>query len=233
MLASIRRDVATVRQRDPAARTAVEVALCYPGLHALWGHRVANRLWLTGHPLAARVLATLVRAWTSVDIHPAATIGPGLFIDHAIGVVIGETTEIGADVTLYQGVTLGGTALDTGKRHPTLGDRVTIGAGAKVLGPITVGSGSRIGANAVVVRDVPPDSVVVGVPGQVIARSRPRSTTSTLDVEDSLLPDLVGVTLGALQRQVDALEHEVHGRVRAPEIRPAESGVWKGEDFSI
>jgi len=233
VLRVLRHDVATVRERDPAARTAVEVALCYPGLHALWGHRVAHRLWRGGHPLVARVLAGLVRAWTGVDIHPAATIGPGLFIDHAVGVVIGETTEIGADVTLYQGVTLGGTALETGKRHPTVGDRVTIGAGAKVLGPVTVGSGSRIGANAVVVRDVPPDSVVVGVPGQVIARSRPRSRTAALDVEDALLPDLVGVTLGALQRQVDALEREVHGRVRVPEFRPSDSGVWKGEDFSI
>ncbi len=233
MLESLRRDVATVRERDPAARTAVEVALNYPGLHALWGHRIAHRLWRTGHPLVARVVSSLVRVTTAVDIHPAATIGPGLFIDHAIGVVIGETTEIGADVTLYQGVTLGGTALEAGKRHPTIGDRVTVGAGAKILGPVTVGSGSRIGANAVVVRDVPPDSVVVGVPGQVIARSRPRSTTSALDVEDALLPDLVGVTLGALQRQVDALERDVNGRVRPPGIRPAESGVWKGEDFSI
>ena len=233
MLGELRRDVATVRERDPAARTAVEVALCYPGLHALWAHRVAHRLWLAGHPLGARVLAGVVRAWTGVDIHPAAVVGPGLFIDHATGVVIGETSEIGTDVTIYQGVTLGGTALETGKRHPTVGDRVTIGAGAKVLGPVTVGSGSRIGANAVVVRDVPPDSVVVGVPGQVIARSRPRGATARLDVEDALLPDLVGVPLGALQRQVDALEHEVHGSVRSHEIRPSEAGVWRGEDFSI
>ena len=147
--------------------------------------------------------------------------------------VIGETAEVGVDVTLYQGVTLGGTSLERGKRHPTVGDRVTIGAGAKVLGPVTIGAGSRIGANAVVVRDVPPDSVVVGVPGQVIARSRPRTATSPLDVDDGLLPDLVGVTLGALQRQVDALEQEIGGRVRVPEIRPDESGIWKGEDFSI
>jgi len=233
VLDALRRDVATVRERDPAARTGAEVVLCYPGLHAVWGHRLASRLWHSGHRLAARFVAGLVRAWSAVDIHPAATIGPGLFIDHAIGVVIGETTEIGTDVTIYQGVTLGGTALEAGKRHPTVGDRVTIGAGAKVLGPVTIGAGSRIGANAVVVRDVPPDSVVVGVPGQVIARSRPRSSSAALDVEDALLPDLVGVTLGALQRQVDALEHEVHGRVRAPEIRPSDSGVWKGEDFSI
>ena len=229
----MRRDVAAVRERDPAARSGAEVIFCYPGLHAVWGHRLANQLWRAEHRLAARFISSVVRAWTAVDIHPAATIGSGLFIDHAIGVVIGETAEIGTDVTIYQGVTLGGTALEAGKRHPTVGDRVTLGAGAKVLGPVTIGAGSRIGANAVVVRDVPPDSVVVGVPGQVIARCRPRSTSATLDVEDALLPDLVGVTLGALQRQVDALEHEVHGRVRTPEIRPSESGVWKGEDFSI
>ena len=243
MLATLRRDVAAVRQRDPAARSDAEVVLCYPGLHAVWGHRLAHRLWLGGHHLVARFVSTVVRSWTDVDIHPGARIGEGCFIDHALGVVIGETAEIGDDVTLYQGVTLGGTSLEGGKRHPTLGDRVTIGAGAKVLGPITVGSGSRVGANAVVVRDVPPDSVVVGVPGQVIARSRPRSESSVADVDDALLPDLVGVTLGALQRQVDALERELGertgsgrgavGRVRVPEIRPDGSGVWKGEDFSI
>ena len=233
MPGSWRRDVAAVRERDPAARSDAEVVLCYPGLHAVWGHRAAHRLWGADHRLAARFVSSVVRAWTSVDIHPAAVLGPGLFIDHALGVVIGETAVVGADVTIYQGVTLGGTSLEAGKRHPTVGDRVTIGAGAKVLGPVTVGSGSRIGANAVVVRDVPPDSVVVGVPGQVIARSRPRSATAPTDVDDALLPDLVGVTLGALQRQVDELEHAVGGRVRAPEIRPSESGVWKGEDFSI
>ena len=233
MLTSLRRDVAAVRQRDPAARSGAEIVLCYPGLHAVWGYRLAHHLWLGGHRLTGRIVSTVVRAWTSVDIHPGATIGEGLFIDHALGVVIGETAEVGADVTIYQGVTLGGTSLERGKRHPTVGDRVTIGAGAKVLGPVTIGAGSRIGANAVVVRDVPPDSVVVGVPGQVIARSRPRTATSQLDVDDGLLPDLVGVTLGALQRQVDALEQEIGSRVRVPEIRPDESGIWKGEDFSI
>ena len=194
---------------------------------------MAHRLWIADHRLAARWLATVVRAWTSVDIHPAASIGPGLFIDHALGVVIGETAVIGADVTIYQGVTLGGTSLEAGKRHPTVGERVTIGTGAKILGPVTIGSGSRIGANAVVVRDVPPDSVVVGVPGHVIARTKPRSATAPTDVDDALLPDLVGVTLGALQRQVNELEHEVVGRVRTQEIRPSASGIWKGEDFSI
>ena len=233
MSGSWRRDVAAVRARDPAARSDAEVVLCYPGLHAVWGHRLAHRLWGADHRLAARCVSTVIRAWTDVDIHPAAVLGPGLFIDHALGVVIGETAVVGADVTIYQGVTLGGTSLEHGKRHPTVGDRVTIGAGAKVLGPVSVGSGSRIGANAVVVRDVPPDSVVVGVPGQVIARSRPRSATAPTDVDDGLLPDLVGVTLAALQRQVDELEGVVGGRVRTPEIRPSDSGVWKGEDFSI
>jgi len=233
VLESLRRDVAAVRERDPAARSDAEVVLCYPGLHAVWGYRMANRLWHDDHHLAARFVSGVVRAWTAVDIHPAATLGPGLFIDHAVGVVIGETAVVGTDVTIYQGVTLGGTSLEAGKRHPTVGDRVTIGAGAKVLGPVTVGSGSRIGANAVVVRDVPSDSVVVGVPGQVIARSRPRSATAATDVDEALLPDLVGVTLGALQRQVDELERDVNGGVRTPEIRPSASGVWKGEDFSI
>jgi len=182
--------------------------------------------------MAARLLAGIVRSLTNVDIHPAATIGEGLFIDHAIGVVIGQTVEIGRDVTIYQGVTLGGTSLEHGKRHPTVGDRVTIGAGAKVLGPITVGNGSRIGANAVVVRDVPPDSVVVGVPGQVIARSKPR-TAAPMDVDDTMLPDLVGVSLASLQRRIDDLERAVDGQVHEPEIRPSASGVWNGEDFSI
>lgn len=232
MLLSVRRDVSAVLERDPAAHSGLEVVLTYPGLHAIWGHRVAARLWNGGHRVAARLLAGAVRSLTNVDIHPAAVIGEGCFIDHAIGVVIGETAEIGRDVTIYQGVTLGGTSLEQGKRHPTLGDRVTVGAGAKILGPITIGSGSRIGANAVVVRDVPADSVVVGVPGQVIARSKPR-TSAPMDVDDARLPDLVAVTLGSLQHRVDDLERAVDGKVHHPEIRPTEAGVWRGEDFSI
>ena len=172
--ATLGRDVEAARERDPAARSTVEIVLAYPGLHAVWGHRIAHLLWVRGHRLAARLLAEAVHVATGVDIHPGAVIGAGLFIDHATGVVIGETAEVGDDVTLYQGVTLGGTSLEPGKRHPTIGHRVTIGAGAKVLGPVVVGDDSRIGANAVVVRDVPPDAVVVGVPGQVIARRRPR-----------------------------------------------------------
>ncbi len=230
---TLRRDVEAVLERDPAARSALEVVLAYPGLHAVWGHRIAHRLWTRGHRLTARLLAEAVHLVTGVDIHPGAVVGAGCFIDHATGVVIGETAEVGDDVTLYQGVTLGGTSLEPGKRHPTVGHRVTIGAGAKVLGPVVVGDDSRIGANAVVVRDVPSDAVVVGVPGQVIARSRPRPTSVPAGVDDSILPDLVGVSLGALQRRVDAIEEELHGRVTVPAIRPSDDGVWRGEDFSI
>jgi serine O-acetyltransferase len=174
MLTALRRDVRTALDRDPAARSALEIVLLYPGVHAIWGHRVAHWLWLRGYRLTGRLVAELIHLVTSVDIHPGATLGPGLFIDHATGVVIGETACVGTDVTIYQGVTLGGVATSKGKRHPTIGDRVVIGAGAKVLGPITVGDGAAIGANAVVVKPVPPGAVVAGVPGRVIRRNGAR-----------------------------------------------------------
>ena len=183
--------------------------------------------------LTARACAALVRVLTGVDIHPGAVIGDGLFIDHATGVVIGETAVVGADVTLYQGVTLGGTSLEHVKRHPTIGDRVVIGAGAKVLGPITIGDDSRIGANAVVVKDVPPNAVVVGVPGQVIARSRPRPEGQARDADDGLMPDLIGASLQSLLRRVDRLETAVDGPAFERDVRPSEAGIWSGEDFSI
>jgi serine O-acetyltransferase len=234
MLAALRSDLQAARDRDPAARSAWEIALCYPGVHAIWAHRASHALWKGGYPFAARVTAALAQALTGVDIHPAATLGAGLFIDHATGVVIGETAEVGKDVTLYQGVTLGGTSLEHGKRHPTLGDRVTVGAGAKVLGPVTIGDDSRIGANAVVVKDVPPNSVVVGVPGQVIARSRPRSAGAPPDLEDTLMPDLLGTSLQSLLRRVDQLETALDGSAAdRRDARPSEAGVWSGEDFSI
>ena len=166
MLAAWRRDVRAARERDPAACSALTVVLCYPGVHALWGHRVSRWLWHHRARLPARLAAEVTRILTGVEIHPAATLGPGLFIDHATGVVIGETTQIGADVTIYQGVTLGGTSTETGKRHPTVGDRVIIGSGAKVLGPIEVGDDSRIGANAVVVKAVPAGSWSSGYPAR-------------------------------------------------------------------
>ncbi|HEY6794657.1 MAG TPA: serine O-acetyltransferase EpsC [Kineosporiaceae bacterium] len=163
-------DVSTAMARDPAARSRAEVVLSYPGLHALWLHRVSHALWLKRHYLVARLLSQFGRAITGVEIHPGARIGRRFFIDHGMGVVVGETAEIGDDVMLYQGVTLGGRSLEKAKRHPTLDDGVTVGAGARVLGPITIGRGAQVGANAVVVRDVPPGAVVVGVPGRVRER---------------------------------------------------------------
>jgi serine O-acetyltransferase len=167
----IREDVRAARHRDPAARTSLEVVLTYPGLHAVWSYRVAHRIWLRGNRLLARMVSQLTRALTGIEIHPGATIGRRLFIDHGSGVVIGETAEIGDDVTLYHGVTLGGTTWRHVKRHPTVGDRVIIGAGATLLGPIRIGSDSVVGAGAVVIRDAPADSLVVGMP----ATARPRN----------------------------------------------------------
>ncbi len=230
MLTAIRQDIRAARQRDPARPTTLEVIFAYPGVHAIWGHRVSHWLWNRGARVAARTLAELTRILTGVDIHPGAHLGSGLFIDHATGVVIGETTEIGDDVTLYHGVTLGGSGTDTGKRHPTIGDRVTIGAGAKILGPIKIGEDSRIGANAVVVKPVPSSAVVVGVPGQVIGRERPRAADGPADW---MMPDLVGVSLQSLLTRVSRLEAVDDGQQTGPVIRPPEAGVWHGEDFSI
>ncbi|HTQ21329.1 serine O-acetyltransferase [Mycobacterium sp.] len=227
MLAAIRRDIEVARERDPAKPTVLEVVFAYPGVHAVWGHRISHGLWNRGSKVLARVVAELTRILTGVDIHPGALLGPGLFIDHATGVVIGETAEVGEDVTLFHGVTLGGTGRDTGKRHPTIGDRVVIGAGAKVLGAIKIGDDSRIGANSVVVKEVPSGSVVVGVPGQII--SQPGKARE----DDSLLPDLVGVSLQSLLTRVARLEGNGDGQQGDRVIRPPEGGVWHGDDFSI
>ncbi|TGD89760.1 serine O-acetyltransferase [Mycolicibacterium sp. CH28] len=229
MLRSILRDVQSVKKRDPAARSTLEIVLCYPGLHAVWGHRVTNWLWHHNAKLAARALAEGVRKLTGVEIHPAAVLGDGVFIDHATGVVIGETAEIGNDVTIYQGVTLGGTNLDKVKRHPTIGAGVIIGAGAKVLGAITIGEGSRIGANSVVVKSVPPGSVVVGVPGQIIGR--PAGTQTETDQAN--FPDPLGLSLHSLLNRVSKLEALAESPRSERVIRPPEAGVWYGEDFSI
>ena len=166
----IREDISAARDRDPAARSGIEVALLYPGLHAIWGHRIWHALWRRRLRFIARLGSQLTRAMTGIEIHPGAQIGRRFFIDHGSGVVIGETAEIGDDVMLYHGVTLGGRSQSTGKRHPTLEDGVAVGAGAKILGPITVGARTVIGANAVVTRDAPSDSILVGVP----AKPRPR-----------------------------------------------------------
>jgi len=234
VLAALRRDLAAVVARDPAARGPVEVALCYPGVWAVWGYRLAHALWERGLHLPARFISQVVRMYTGIEIHPAATIGPGFFIDHGVGVVIGETAEIGADVTLYQGVTLGGTSLNLGKRHPTIGDRVVVGAGAKVLGSFAVGDGARIGANAVVVRPVPPDSVVVGVPGEIVAGREGRPAAGALEHGD--LPDVLGQTLIDLVARVEQLEGLVAGGEppRAPRYTTDAAGVWhEAADFQI
>ena len=230
MLADIRRDVRSVKERDPAARSTLEVVLCYPGLHAVWGHRITHHLWQRGAKLPARFLAEIIRKLTGVEIHPGATLGNGVFIDHATGVVIGETTEIGNNVTIYQGVTLGGTNLDRVKRHPTIGDNVTIGAGAKVLGAITIGAGSQIGANSVVIKTVPPDSIVVGVPGQIVDRG---NRTNRTGADAARLPDPLGVGMQSLLTRVTKLESATEHLDSRPAIRPPEDGVWHGEDFSI
>ncbi|HJW91932.1 MAG TPA: serine O-acetyltransferase [Anaerolineales bacterium] len=233
MIKTLREDFQSVFARDPAARSTLEVLLFYPGLHAVWGYRVGHWLWKHNLKLLARGVSHLVRALTGIEIHPGARIGPQLFIDHGMGVVIGETAEIGRCVTLFHGVTLGGTSLVKGKRHPTLEDNVVVGAGAKILGNITIGANSRIGANAVVVKSAPPDAVVVGVPGQVVLRSRPRPTSEP-DLNHTMLPDTLGESIVALMERVEALESrlEVH-EVHPPTVHMPDHGVWRGEDFSI
>jgi serine O-acetyltransferase len=233
MFTTLRRDVQSVFDRDPAARSVLEVLLCYPGLWAVWGHRLSHWLWVHHLKLPGRYVSQIMRFFTGIEIHPGAKIGRGLFIDHGMGVVIGETAELGDEVTLYHTVTLGGTSLQKGKRHPTLGDRVTVGAGAKILGPIEIGCDSRIGANAVVVKSAPSNSVIVGVPGQIIARSKPHTAKDKPDLEHSLLPDLVGVTLQSLIARVDELEQLVDGHVEHRDVHLPTAGVWHGEDFAI
>jgi serine O-acetyltransferase len=216
----LRHDVRSALERDPAARSSLEVLLGYSGLHALWGYRLAHWLWQHNLKLVGRLLSQLTRFLTGIEIHPGAQIGRGLFIDHGMGVVIGETAEIGDDVTLYHGITLGGTSLEKGKRHPTLGDRVVVGAGAKILGAITIGSDTRIGANAVVVKSVPANSVVVGVPGQNIARSKPHHAYDAPDLNHTTLPDLLGVSLVELTKRVEALEQQLMKRKRSTSTLP-------------
>jgi len=232
--ASIRKDLDSVVERDPAARSRLEVFLVYSGLHAIWAHRITHWLWTHNFKFLGRWLSQMARNLTGVEIHPGATLGPGFFIDHGMGVVIGETAEVGADVTLYHGVTLGGTSLEKGKRHPTIGDRVVIGTGAKVLGAITIGEDSRIGANAVVVKSVPANSVVVGVPGQIVQRSQPHHLGDSIDLNHTSLPDVLGLSLKQLLERVDALETRLDGHAStAPHVHPPKENNWAGEDFTI
>src|SRR4051794_22795604 len=221
----VTRDVHAARDRDPAARgvSQAEILTMWPGVQALLAHRLAHALHRAGVPIVPRSVATVVRAATGIEIHPAAQIGPGLFIDHGSGVVIGETAEIGEDVTLYQGATLGGTGFATGKRHPTVQDNVTIGSGAKVLGPITIGHGAKIGANSVVIHDVPANSTVVGNPGHPVRVEGKRPEGP--DADWVHLPDPIADAIAGLASRIGALERAVAELTggeaeRAAEVRP-------------
>lgn len=205
LLSHIREDIATVLDRDPAARSRVEVFLCYSGLHAVWFQRITHWLWNHRFFLVARCLSQVARCFTGIEIHPGAQIGRRLFIDHGMGVVIGETSVVGDDVTLYQGVTLGGTGKEHGKRHPTLLDKVVVGGGAKILGNITVGHNCRIGAGSVVLRNVPDDSTVVGVPGHIIFREGKRVVIT----DPNQINDPLSEALAAVATEVHKLRDRV------------------------
>lgn len=213
LFATWREDVRCVFERDPAARNSLEVLTTYPGVHAVLFHRLSNRLWRANFRYIARLIAFMVRLISNVDIHPGATIGRRLFIDHGACVVIGETAVIGDDVTLYHGVTLGGTSWNKGKRHPTLGDRVLVGAGAKILGPIEVANDARVGANSVVVRDVPDGCTVVGIPGRIVneqvGTSGAVGSAAGVNLNHHLIPDPVGRALNCLLERIDKLEAQL------------------------
>ena len=205
MLKAFQSDLAIIRERDPAARGILEIVLCYPGFQAIVLHRISHKLWNIGIPLLPRLLSQITRSFTGIEIHPGAKIGKGVFIDHGMGVVIGETTEIGNRCLLYQGVTLGGTGKSHGKRHPTLSENVVVGAGAKVLGAINVGENTRIGAGSVVVRDVEADSTVVGIPGRIVHQSGVRINP----LAHSALPDAEATVIRNLMERIDYLENQV------------------------
>ena len=206
-------DVNAFRQRDPAAHSNVEIVLLYSGFHARVAHRVAHGLYKKGHSFSARAVSQVAKALTGIEIHPGATIGRGLVIDHGMGVVIGETAEIGNDCTIYQGVTLGGTGKDLGKRHPTLGNNVMVGAGAKVLGPMTIGDNAKIAAGAVVLAEVPPNSTAVGIPAKVVRVGGARVAN---DLDQVNVPDPVKAELESVRRELEALSAEI-SKLKSPE----------------
>jgi len=232
-----REDVACVFARDPAARSVWEVLMAYPGVHAVLIHRVTHRLWHADWKLAARLLAAFGRWLTNVDIHPGATIGKRFFIDHGAGVVIGETAEIGHDVTLYHGVTLGGTTWHKTKRHPTVGNNVLIGAGAKILGAITLGDNVRVGANSVVVKDVPPCCTVVGIPGRIIQQKGVKiQNPRGIDLDHHLVPDPIGKAINCLVERLDQLEanQEKFVVIQAEDCEQCESeAVCHGDESAL
>jgi serine O-acetyltransferase len=207
MFAKIKDDIQVVFERDPAARSTLEVVMTYSGLHAIWGHRIAHKLWKAEWYTLARVVSQVSRFFTGIEIHPGARIGRGLFIDHGMGVVIGETCEIGDNVTIYQGVTLGGTGKEKGKRHPTIGNDVIIATGAKVLGSFKIGDNSKIGAGAVVLQEVPPNSTVVGIKARIVIQDGKRVKG---DLDHVNLPDPVTDTIRQMQREIDHLRKEMN-----------------------
>lgn len=253
MFERVREDIQSVFHRDPAARNAFEVLTCYPGLHAVWLHRLGNLLWRSGWKWLARLVSNFGRWMTGIEIHPGAKIGRRFFIDHGMGIVIGETAEIGDDVTLYQGVTLGGTSWNKGKRHPTLADGVVVGAGAKVLGPFTVGAGAKIGSNAVVTKEVPPGATVVGIPGRIIMKDDAEQQAKRQAMAEKLgfdaygvsqdMPDPVARAIGQLLDHLQAVDGRLEGMCQAltalgsdycakklPELREEDFAGVKGED---
>ena len=214
MFRTIREQVDTIFREDPAAKSVIEILLCYPGFHAIIWHRLAHRLYNARVPLLPRVISQFSRFFTGIEIHPGARIGRRFFIDHGMGVVIGETSEVGDDVLIYQGVTLGGTGNEKGKRHPTIGNHVVIGTGAKVLGSITIGNNVKIGAGSVVVRPVPPNSTVVGIPGRIV---RMRDADNEV-LEHGRLPDPESEEIEELKKRVEELERRLHYLVEKLEI---------------
>ena len=221
MFERLREDIQSVFHRDPAARNAFEVLTCYPGMHAIWLHRLSHYLWTLDWKWLARVVSNFGRWLTGIEIHPGATIGRRFFIDHGMGIVIGETAEIGDDVTLYQGVTLGGTSWNKGKRHPTLESGVVVGAGAKVLGPFTVGAGAKVGSNAVVTKAVPAGATVVGIPGRIIIKSDDDVEAKRKAIAEKLgfdaygvsedMPDPVARAIGQLLDHLQAVDARLEG----------------------
>jgi serine O-acetyltransferase len=218
MFQRIREDIQMVLERDPAAQSIGEVICCYPGLHAMWLHRFAHVLWVKRFRFFARLLSHFNRLLTGIEIHPGAHIGKRLFIDHGAGVVIGETSEIGDDVTIYQGVVLGGVSLQKGKRHPTIGNKVVIGAGGIVLGPVTIGDGCKIGAGSVVVTNIPPCTTAIGIPAKPAGKHQIKEP---VDLNHHLMPDPVKEALDRLMRRIEKLEEKVDGRGKAQKGRAA------------
>lgn len=209
MFKALKREIQVIFERDPAARSVAEIIFLYPGFHAIINHRIAHFLYNHKFYFLARLVSHISRFLTGIEIHPGAKIGKGFFIDHGSGIVIGETAEVGDNVTLYQGVTLGGSGKEKGKRHPTIGNNVTISAGAKVLGSFTVGDYAKIGGGSVVVKPVPPNCTVVGVPGRIVARDGVRVNETGVDLDHNLLPDPIADILSAMQTRIDDLERRL------------------------